>query len=89
MPGARRAMSETLISLDALKPGGRGRVQSGEDGHPAVPRLLALGLLPGTEITMVRVAPLGDPVEVEFRGMRLSLRKADAAAVRVEPFAVR
>jgi Fe2+ transport system protein FeoA len=45
--------------------------------------------LPGTEITMVRVAPLGDPVEVEFRGMRLSLRKADAAAVRVEPFAVR
>jgi ferrous iron transport protein A len=78
-----------LISLDALKPGGRGRVQSGEDGHPAVPRLLALGLLPGTEITMVRVAPLGDPVEVEFRGMRLSLRKADAAAVRVEPFAVR
>jgi ferrous iron transport protein A len=82
-------MSEALISLDALKPGGRGRVQSGEDGHPAVPRLLALGLLPGTEITMVRVAPLGDPVEVEFRGMRLSLRKADAAAVRVEPFAVR
>ena len=82
-------MSEILISLDALKPGGRGRVQSGEDGHPAVPRLLALGLLPGTEITMVRVAPLGDPVEVEFRGMRLSLRKADAAAVRVEPFAVR
>ena len=76
-------MSETLISLDALKPGGRGRVQSGEDGHPAVPRLLALGLLPGTEITMVRVAPLGDPVEVEFRGMRLSLRKADAAAVQV------
>jgi len=89
VPGARCAMSETLISLDALKPGGRGRVQSGEDGHPAVPRLLALGLLPGTEITMVRVAPLGDPVEVEFRGMRLSLRKADAAAVRVEPFAVR
>ena len=89
MPGARCAMSEALISLDALKPGGRGRVQSGEAGHPAVPRLLALGLLPGTEVAVVRVAPLGDPVEVEFRGMRLSLRKADAAAVRVEPFAVR
>ena len=89
MPGARCAMSETVISLDALTPGQCGRVQSGEAGHPAVTRLFALGLLPGTEVTVVRVAPLGDPVEVEFRGMRLSLRKADAAAVRVEPFAVR
>ncbi len=89
MPGARCAMSEAVISLAALPPGERGRVQSGEDGHPAVPRLLALGLLPGTEITVVRVAPLGDPVEVEFLGMRLSLRKADAAAVRVEPFTAR
>jgi len=42
-----------------------------------------MGLLPGTEIRVVQVAPLGDPVEVEFRGMRLSLRKADAASVLV------
>jgi ferrous iron transport protein A len=42
-----------------------------------------MGLLPGTEVSVVQVAPLGDPVEVEFRGMRLSLRKADAATVQV------
>lgn len=77
-------MSEALVSLAALRPGERGRVQSGEAGHAATPRLLAMGLLPGTEVAVVQVAPLGDPIEVEFRGARLSLRKADAAAVRVQ-----
>jgi ferrous iron transport protein A len=52
--------------------------------HPVSQRLLAMGLLPGTEVAVVQVAPLGDPVEIEFRGMRLSLRRADAAAVDVE-----
>jgi len=79
-------MNVAVISLAALRPGECGRVQSGESAHPATQRLLAMGLLPGTEITVVQVAPLGDPVEVEFRGVRLSLRKADAAAVRVETF---
>lgn len=76
-------MSDATVSLAALQPGQRGLVQAGDFGHPAAQRLLAMGLLPGTEIAVVQVAPLGDPVEVEFRGMRLSLRKADAAAVRV------
>jgi len=52
--------------------------------HPVSQRLLAMGLLPGTDVAVVQVAPLGDPVEIEFRGMRLSLRRADAAAVDVE-----
>jgi ferrous iron transport protein A len=43
-----------------------------------------MGLLPGTSVQVVQVAPLGDPVEIEFNGMRLSLRKADAAAVEVD-----
>lgn len=43
-----------------------------------------MGLLPGAEVRVVQVAPLGDPVEIEFNGMRLSLRRADAAAVQVE-----
>ena len=76
-------MNEPTVPLAQLQPGERGRVLSGDGDHPATPRLLAMGLLPGTEITVVQVAPLGDPVEVEFHGMRLSLRKADASAVRV------
>lgn len=46
-------------------------------------RLMELGLLPGVKLTLVRVAPLGDPVEIHLLGYRLSLRKADAAAVLV------
>ena len=77
-------MSGETCSLAALRAGERGRVRPGNADHPAAPRLLAMGLLPGTEVEAVRVAPLGDPVEIAFRGMRLSLRKADAAAVQVE-----
>jgi ferrous iron transport protein A len=47
-------------------------------------KLLAMGLTPGTEFSVTRVAPLGDPVEIQVRGFRLSLRKDEAAAVRVE-----
>lgn len=76
-------MSASLVSLAELRRGERGRVGEGDPAYPVSPRLLAMGLLPGTEVTVVQVAPLGDPVEVEFRGTRLSLRKTDAAAVRV------
>lgn len=76
-------MSGGVCPLAALRVGERGRVQSGAADHPAFQRLLAMGLLPGTEVSVVQVAPLGDPVEVEFGGMRLSLRKTDASAVQV------
>jgi len=84
MPGLpRRKMSGEFCPLADLRAGERGRVENGTADHAAFQRLLAMGLLPGTEVSVVQVAPLGDPVEVEFRGMRLSLRKADAAAVQV------
>ena len=70
-----------VVSLADLRRGERARVEPGDSAHPVTQRLLAMGLLPGTEVKVVQVAPLGDPVEVEFRGMRLSLRKADAASV--------
>ncbi|NLE85543.1 MAG: ferrous iron transport protein A [Myxococcales bacterium] len=47
-------------------------------------RLLELGLVPGTEVQVLRVAPLGDPIELLARGCLLSIRKADAASVHVE-----
>ena len=76
-------MSGEICPLAALRAGERGRVQPGTADHPAFQRLLAMGLLPGKEVSVVQVAPLGDPVEIEFNGMRLSLRKADAGAVQV------
>ena len=76
-------MNGEICALAALRAGERGSVQPVATDHPAAPRLLAMGLLPGTQVEVVQVAPLGDPVEIEFRGMRLSLRKSDAAAVQV------
>jgi ferrous iron transport protein A len=46
-------------------------------------RLMELGVLPGTRIEVVRVAPLGDPVELMARGCRLSIRKNEAAIIEV------
>lgn len=76
-------MNGRTCPLASLRAGERGRVQPADSDHPAAQRLLAMGLLPGTEVEVVQVAPLGDPVEIAFGGMRLSLRKADAAAVTV------
>ncbi len=44
-----------------------------------------MGLLPGTRLKLVRTAPLGDPLEVEVRGYRLTLRRSEADQIRVEP----
>ena len=47
-------------------------------------RIMDMGLTKGTEVTVCKVAPLGDPVEVTVRGYELSLRKADAEMIEVE-----
>ena len=47
-------------------------------------RIMDMGLTRGVEVTVRKVAPLGDPVEVTVRGYELSLRRADAEMVEVE-----
>ena len=48
-------------------------------------RLVDMGLTPGTAVKLVKVAPMGDPLEVSLRGYELSLRREDAAQIQVEP----
>ncbi len=48
-------------------------------------RLLEMGLTPGVEVTFVGTAPLGDPLELELRGYRLSVRKREAERIVVDP----
>ncbi len=73
------------MTLRDLKAGESGRVVSlAREDRQYRRRLLAMGLLPGTEFTVTRHAPLGDPVELRVRGFSLSLRKAEADIVRVE-----
>jgi Fe2+ transport system protein FeoA len=67
-----------------LKPGEAAEVIGYEGNNPAYrSKLLAMGLTKGTELKLVKVAPLGDPVEVMVRGYNLSLRKTEADIVQV------
>lgn len=64
---------------------GQGGVVVRVDGMDDVAiRLLEMGLTPGTEFELIGIAPLGDPIEIEIRGYRLSLRKSEAARVTIE-----
>ncbi len=47
-------------------------------------RIMDMGITKGTEITVRKVAPLGDPIEITVRGYELSIRKEDAALIEVE-----
>ena len=46
-------------------------------------RMMDMGLTKGTEVTVDRIAPLGDPIELTVRGYKLSIRKADAETIEV------
>ncbi|MEQ8765572.1 MAG: ferrous iron transport protein A [Planctomycetota bacterium] len=71
-------------TLAALAVGDRGRVTDlGGDEH-LQQRLLELGLYPGAEVRLVRIAPLGDPLEFEVLGYHLSLRRVEAGSVHIE-----
>jgi ferrous iron transport protein A len=70
-------------TLDRLKPGERGIVARLEGSPGAVRRLMELGIVPGTEIEVVRRAPLGDPIELRLRRVHLALRREEAANIHV------
>lgn len=69
--------------LSQLAPGAKGRVAAFTLPPETRQRLQEMGLTPGVECTLVRIAPLGDPLEVRVRGYNLSLRKAEAHGVLV------
>lgn len=56
---------------------------SGEKG-PVKRRIMDMGITKGVEVTIRKVAPLGDPLDITVRGYQLSIRKADAEMIEVE-----
>lgn len=78
-------MSRTATSLAVLGIGEAARVREVDARDEIGVRLLEMGLTPGVEVVVIGTAPLGDPLEIELRGYRLSLRKVEAARVEVEP----
>jgi len=74
----------TTRALDALNPGESGVIARLEGPAAMVRRMMELGMVPGTTVTIVRRAPLGDPIELSVSGVHLSLRREDASNVHVE-----
>lgn len=74
-----------LTKLSDLAIGTAAVVREFSNQNHAVVRLREMGLLVGTQLTLVRAAPLGDPLEIKVRGYRLTLRKSEAEHVLVEP----
>ena len=80
-------MSETHLPtepLSELRPGERGKVVSLDLPGSNKGRIMEMGLTAGITVEVVRFAPLGDPMELKVRGGHISLRKADAAGIRVQ-----
>jgi ferrous iron transport protein A len=75
------------LSIKDLVAGDSGKIvgfEQSESGKAYRKRLLAMGLTPGTEFSVTRFAPMGDPVEIKLRGFSLTLRKDEAAILLIE-----
>ena len=71
-------------SLAALPVGGNAVVSRVRGERAVVRRLLEIGLVPGTKVTLSRVAPMGDPIELKLRNFALSIRRSEALGVEIE-----
>lgn len=72
-------------SLASLVPGQKGKITSIELPGSQKGRVMEMGLTVGTTVEVIKIAPLGDPVEYKVRGGHISLRKAEAALILIQP----
>jgi Fe2+ transport system protein FeoA len=70
-------------TLGALAVGERAEIVHVGCPRAVTRRLLEMGLLPGTQVEILRMAPLGDPIELRLRGYALSIRRAEAAQIMI------
>ncbi|PWR74584.1 ferrous iron transport protein A [Methanospirillum stamsii] len=74
----------SIITVEQLPPGSSGIVSEIQGETAIRRRLMEMGILPGSKLTLVKWAPLGDPAECQIRGYKLSLRRAEAALITVD-----
>ena len=72
------------MTLDQLSPGQSGVLEIVGGEGALRRRLLDMGLTPGTRVTVRKVAPMGDPIELFLRGYVLTIRKDDAANITLK-----
>ncbi|NLB22008.1 MAG: ferrous iron transport protein A [Clostridium sp.] len=73
-----------MVNINGLAIGQSAKIVKIEGDSPLTKRLSALGCLPGTDLALLRRAPLGDPLVVRFRGCCMAIRQKDAASIFVE-----
>ena len=72
-----------MTTLDQLRVGQRARIDAVPGTDALAQRLMEMGLLEGEVVEVLGVAPLGDPIEIRIGDYRLSLRRNEAARIRV------
>ena len=72
------------MTLNNLKVGQSGRIVKNRTKGAIKQRLIDMGITKGVVVKVVKIAPLGDPIEVELRGYNLSIRKNDAKDIEIE-----
>lgn len=78
-------MQADIVTLDRLPIGGSGVItEVGGEGALRL-RLLDMGLIPRTKVTVRKAAPMGDPIELYLRGYELSIRLEEARNISVRP----
>lgn len=81
--GAAAGEPAQAMTLDRMPHGKEAIVADIAGDRGLARRLMEMGLVGGTKISVVRAAPFGDPIEVLVRGYHLTLRRAEAAQIRV------
>ena len=71
------------MTLDEIKPAQTAKIARLRGDGATKRRIMDMGLTKGTEVTVRKIAPLGDPIELTVRGYELSIRKDEAAAIEI------
>lgn len=71
------------MTLNDLKVGGEGVITAVNGGGELRLRLLDMGLIPGTAVKVIKIAPLGDPIEITLRGYELTIRRERAKEIDI------
>jgi ferrous iron transport protein A len=78
------APSGPALTLNDIRPGGRVRIRRHRSAGAIRQRLMDLGLMPNVVVTVVRSAPLDDPIEVQLEAASVTLRRQEAVTIEVD-----
>lgn len=73
-----------MMTIDDLSIGQSGVIDKVGGEGPLRLRFLDMGLIPGTKVTLQKIAPMGDPIQIQVRGYELTIRREDAREISLK-----